>query len=537
MKNVLKPVLLLIVSLYLISNNYAQNDSNYLTEEDSAALNALVMYPEAVRIDILEACMVPAGILKISDLQKKSSAEFVKLVGNYKKEEQEIFWNLSRYPDLITILAENKDISEDRFSTILENYPEEIRNPARLANKNNFYVLQEINKIQNNTQNEFEQIIYTYPVRTQQAYRELLNYPEVLSLLNEHLNLTIRAGDRYKKDPKGTLQIADSINLVITRQNAKELADWKEEIQKDPEQEKELKNASSDYLAYNGYNKDEINNSIDYEYINNYKCVPYPYWFGYPVWYPYNYWYPYPYWYDCGFYYNSFNQIVIIGLPSYYFTNWYFYYPIHIHHYPHLCNTYIKHYYGPRRPTHRNTVIVHNWVRDKSKYLPNDFISNNSKRVEVIRQIGKLDVDVQKQHPGFVTSQNRDKYFENNKNKYPALNDRKVQDANVNNKVPTIRPERPERQPTVVSPKPGRQPVDQSPKRENKKEEYDFDKLKKAQEHHEDTWKRPESNKRIEPTPSRQPNPSIKRETERPTPKPQIPQKTSQRIQTPAKRK
>ena len=72
----------------------------HLMKEDSAALNALVMYPDTIRLHIFEACEYPSAIVSIASLQKTSSDEFVTLIGSYSKNEQEDFWNLSRYPGL-----------------------------------------------------------------------------------------------------------------------------------------------------------------------------------------------------------------------------------------------------------------------------------------------------------------------------------------------------------------------------------------------------------------------------------------------------
>ncbi|HYV91657.1 MAG TPA: hypothetical protein VE978_07740 [Chitinophagales bacterium] len=132
--------------------------------------------------------------------------------------------------------------------------------------------------------------------------------------------------------------------------------------------------------------------------LENYVCYPYPYWFGYPYWYPYYYWYPYPYWFDWGFYYDPLGHIVIIGLPSYYFTYWYFYYPTHYYNYPHLCNTYVNYYYSPRRVVSDNTNVVRGWVNDNRDYLPRDFTANSANRVDAIRQLGHLETDWQTQN-------------------------------------------------------------------------------------------------------------------------------------------
>jgi hypothetical protein len=279
-----------------------------------------------------------------------------------------------------------------------------------------------MNDLQNNTNAQFEQILMDYPAATQNALRDLVQYPEIISLLNDHLSLTVRVGDHYRRNPARVVGWADSLNLVEVQENAQSAAEWKQNLEQDTAAANDLKSAANDYAQQNGYSEDEINTPPDPAYVNNYTCAPYSYWFGYPTWYPYSYWYPYPYWFDCGFYYNRFGQMVIIGAPSYYFTNWYFYYPEHWHNYPHLASSYVSHYYGPRRLATSNTVIVHNWVRDNRSYLPKDFVTNRTARVDAIRQVGQMQMDARAENGGKpVTAAARDEYFKNNAAKYSSL--------------------------------------------------------------------------------------------------------------------
>lgn len=511
-----------------------------LSKEDSAAINAIVMYPESIRIDIFEACMYPAAIVNIASLQKSSSSDFAKLVSPLKKEEQEVYWNISRYPGLISKLVKGGKKSETQIKTILADYPTDIHKDAMEYGTRHYEMLQRIDAIQDETNNRFDQIIADYPKTTQDAFVELLQYPEVISLLNEHLNLTVRAGDRYRRNPKLLLHKADSLNLAITRKNAEDVAAWKEDIEKNPDEAADLKNAATEYSKENGYTQEEINTAPSPEYVSNYNCYPYPYWFGYPVWYPYQYWYPYPFWFDCGFYYDPFGHMVIIGYPSFYFTNWYFYYPKHWHHYPHLGNTYIKHYYGPRKPVNGNGVIVHKWVRDNRNNLPADFISNEKKRIDVIKQVGQLNEDVQKRNQNRpVSTANRDKYLEKNISRYPALNTSRDGKLKVEDRKPNAAEAIPQpvKQPPVRINKPEQQTVP-VPKKDTRQPAYDFDKINKAQEYHRNVWEQSQPAKRqeVQQAPQRQ-QPSSQQQRQ-PQQKLQQPAPQSQKNQSiPPKRK
>jgi len=423
----------------------------HLMKEDSAALNALVMYPDTIRLHIFEACEYPSAIVSIASLQKSSSDEFVALIGTYSKSEQENFWDLSRYPGLISRLVQEGKESVDHITIILKDYPAEIHETAMKYGMGYFPILQKMDEIQVKTDTQFDQILTDYPPETQQALRVLIQYPEIINLLNDHLGLTVRVGDRYRRNPQGVIHRADSLYLAQTRQNAEDAEEWKESIQQNPDEAADLKSAADAYATENGYSQEDVAAAPDPEYVNNYTCYPYSYWYGYPTWYPYSYWYPYPYWFDCGFYRDRDGEIVIIGPPSRYFTDWYFYSPEHLHRYPHLGDGYVDHYYGRPRPG-ANSGIVHAWVHDHKRYLPNDFVTNRDRRPEIIRQVGILDVDVRKQNGGRpITPEIQDKYIRENSSKFPALNSepRKRTEVEVREPILPSIIERPTKQPPI----------------------------------------------------------------------------------------
>ncbi|MGA9407019.1 MAG: hypothetical protein WBW71_07795 [Bacteroidota bacterium] len=424
----------------------------HLAKEDSAALNALVMYPDSIRLRIFEVCKYPSAIVSIASLQKNSSDQFVTLIGSYSKNEQEDFWNLSRYPGLISRLVQEGKESVDQINVILKDYPAEIHETALKYGMGYYPVLQKMDDIQTKTDSDFDQILTDYPPETQEALRVLIQYPEIISLLNDHLGLTVRVGDRYRRNPQGVIHKADSLNLVETRQNAADAEAWKDSIDDNPDEASDLQSAASDYATENGYTPEEVNAAPDPDYVQNYTCNPYPYWFGYPTWYPYSYWYPYPYWFDCGFYHDRSGKIVIIGSPSRYFTDWYFYYPEHLRRYPNLGNRYIEHYGGRQRSGSGNSPIVHAWIHQHRDYLPNDFAANKRERTEVIKQAGTLDVAVQKQNGGKpVSPALREQYLRNNSSKFPSLNSeprkRTIAEEGEQNTSTVI--ERPTRQPAI----------------------------------------------------------------------------------------
>ena len=71
-------------------------------------------------------------------------------------------------------------------------------------------------------------------------------------------------------------------------------------------------------------------------------------------------------------------------------------------------------------------LVVHNWVQENRKYLPGDFIKNDSRRPEAIRQIGQLNEHAISSD-GRVNTLARDQYFAKNSAKFSALNSNPAQ--------------------------------------------------------------------------------------------------------------
>ena len=532
----------------------------HLMKEDSAALNALVMYPDTIRLHIFEACEYPSAIVSIASLQKTSSDDFVTLIGSYSKNEQEDFWNLSRYPGLISRLVQEGKESVDQISAVLKDYPAEIHETAMKYGMGYYAILQKMDEIQAKTDAQFDTILTDYPPETQQALKVLIQYPEIINLLNDHLGLTVRVGDRFRRNPQGVIHRADSLNLAETRQNAEDAEAWKQSIEQNPDEAEDLKSAANDYATENGYTEEDVNTAPDSDYINNYTCYPYPYWYGYPTWYPYSYWYPYPYWFDCGFYHDRHGKMVIIGSPSRYFTNWYFYSPEHLHRYPHLGDRYIDHYYGPHRAGGGNAGIVHGWVHEHRDYLPPDFTTNRTRRPEIIKQVGQLDAGAQKQNGGRpITPAIRDKYIRDNSSKFPSLNTEPRKRTEIDERQPVMPSviERPTKQPPIritmpvhevvtnprepaVRPGDGHvsmpEPAKQQPIRVvNPSPEptvrprpatsspgYNFNTIHKAQEYQRNVWEQ------AQPTAHPQPQPAPRPQMSQPQPHPQMQQPVRQ---------
>jgi len=501
MKTLLSSALLVILTIIGMSAQTASGNTQVSshtpwTKEDSAAINALALYPDSVRMEIFTACEYPAIIVNVASLQTNSSSAFADLISGYDKTKQEDIWNMSRYPNLISRLVDGGKKSKEAIDTILNDYPAEIHDVALKYGRSEYDLLSKVNDLQNNTNQQFNDIVSSYPPDVQKVFNDLLQLPEVMSLLNDHLSLAVRVGDKYKRDPQWVMHKSDSNAAAQAKINAEQLNDWKQSLQQDSGAQDELKAAANEYATDNGYSQNDVDAPMDSTQADNASVYPYSYWFGYPTWYPYSYWYPYPYWYDWGFYYGPYGNLEVFGFPSFYFTNWYFYSPKHWDRYPHLGSAYIRHYYGPHQ-YRLNTLsrqVVHNWVQANRPYLPAGFTKNPAVRPNAFKQYGALNEKVMNKD-GSVNPQARNQYFANNAAKYPALNSH-PQQAQVPAEKQAIDVRQPfTRQPAVVPqrnmPQANQQQQrTQAPRTQQQpsRPRYNYNNIQRAQQYQRSNW-------------------------------------------------
>ncbi len=511
----------------VISSAYSQQVTSHVpwTREDSAAINALALYPDSVKLQIFQACEYPAIIVNVASLQKNSSTVFADMLGSYPKKKQEDIWNLSRYPNLISRLVQGGQKSKEDMETILSSYPSEIHDIAIKYGTDEYDLLLKVDALQIQTNQQFQQIINSYPEDVQKTFTNLLQLPEVMNILNDHLSLTVRVGDHFRRDPDWVMHKSDSNALAQAKINAEQLNDWKQTVQQDTAAQNELRQAANDYADSNGYVTNDVDAPVDENSVDNYSVYPYSYWFGYPTWYPYAYWYPYPYWYDWGFYYGPGGQIIVFGFPSYYFINWYFWYPYHCHRYPHLGAAYIHHYYGPHRSNTLSRQVVHNWVHENRKYLPADFIKGNSKtqRADAIKQIGILN-EKALDKTGHVNTQTRDQYLAKNTSSFPALRTAstqpKIQEEQNMPDVrqqftpqPAVNPQRAQSQ-RIQPQQHQAQPSTNNP-------QYNYNQIQPAQQYHNNNWEQ------TQPSRQQQAPPPQQQQRQQQAPQQQAPQRSA----------
>ena len=420
--------LLLFIGISFLSHTVlAQTDREILVDlvkEEQEAVNAIVLYPEETRNAILKASLYPDALIKLESIQSKTRKSFIELIEGYPQDVQEEVWDLSRYPDLINtlVITPESDIDE-----ALEEYPQVIHKRAKKAVSKNYELLNRVDELDFIAESAYGSLIEEYPEDTQNALNHLIGQPEVLTILMDNIRLTVLVGKMYEKDPEWLLNKADSLHLKLAKDNAKELDDWKQSLEEDPESAKQLQEVSEQYKEENNYYDDDY-----YEYdrrdrditVNYYYDYHYPYWFGYPSWYSYPRWRVYPRWYDWGYYYGPHNRIIVLGMPSYHFTFWYFDRPHHHHHYNHLSTHFANHYYGHRNSTGSVTASVSQWRVKNREVVSERWIKDDGELKNRFEEFGRAEVqraEYNRENPGNLVSQRE--FISKNERKFPTLNE------------------------------------------------------------------------------------------------------------------
>jgi len=496
-----------------------------LAEENKKSVEALALYPEDVRLAILESCKYPELLIKTNSIREKTSAAFRSLIEDFPRAAQETFFELTRYPGLIRQIVEQQE-SPASIRQLLKQLPEKQRDDAFNLVQAQMRTLQKISELDQTARGATEDLIAGYPAPVQAAFRKLLDVPEVLELLNEDLRFTVLVGDIYREDPAWVIHKTDSLHLAVARAHAQELEDWKKEIESDPQAQQEFESASREYAQEYGYDTEDYPYEDDLYDTGDNAVVTrdhyyYPWWFGYPWWYPEPWWQPYPYWYDWGFYHRH-RTIVIIYLPSWHFMNWYFYHPRHHYHYNHLSTHFVEHYNGHRRSGTSITMGVGAW-RDRNRAVVSDeWLKDNGRLPTRLKEYGHFEENREvynTRNPRSPLSQ--EQFLERNTRVYPELSNgrasvkaerQREQEAGEQERSKWAPPKEP------VKTEPARVPKTQAPQREprEKTERPATDKpltepkkerpIEEAKDYHRNKWE--ENRKETQPAaPKTQPAP------------------------------
>lgn len=346
--------LLTALFFFQVIFSFGQSFGDSLKKDDDDIVTSIAPYPADVRSAILNVSQYAQKLVKIERIQARTSQSFQDLVASYPREDQEKFYELARYPDLVHQLVEGPPKTLEQVKPTLGKYPKGTQDavaglfPMHLAD------LTAMDKTYQSSQKGLDEVIKSLPDDAQADFKKVVGMPDVMNLLTERIDLVVSLGEAYKADPAGTKAKLDEVSSQITGQNQKDLDDYKKQVESDPQMQEEMKKSAQDFAdSYSGDGdtspSDAVINQgqtaqpqvVNNYYGNNYDPYPYAYWFGYPYWYSYPMWYPRPLYYYTGYYIGVGGAVVVTGLPSRAYSGWFFNYGYRRYpRYYNYCNTY-----------------------------------------------------------------------------------------------------------------------------------------------------------------------------------------------------
>lgn len=564
----MRTYLFLCTLLFVTGVVFAQTDKALLRDlakDNQKSIEALALYPEDIRLAILEASKYPEVLIKMQGIRDKTSTAFRTLIEDYPRQTQDYFYDFTRYPGLVkTLVAERNNTGAIRRA--LEVLPANKRDEAIGVVERQAGTLAKIHDLNETAFGAYENLIAGYSAPAQQAFRALLGLPEVVDILNEDLRFTILVGDVYREDPAWAIHKMDSLNLAVARAHALEQEEWKKNIENDPQARQELQAAAREYANEYGYVDEIYDIGTDDLYaapapaapaqvVRTYY-YPYPYWFGYPWWSPQPCWRPYPYWWYWGFYpYHS--TVVIIHMPSYHFMHWYFHRPYHHHRYNRLSTHFVNHYYGHRNSGTTISSGVGDWRNNNRTIISDDWLSDKNRVPDRLREYARFEQGRQAFNDKNPTKAlTREAYLEKNTRQYPELaRSRTAATTELQRERATETQHRsdwaPPKEPAPAAPSPARvprtdaptrpaqptppprtqptdrtqQPAQPAPRPERPAQQPAPQKpiIDDAKDYHRDKWQEPKRPATQQPQPSRTPQtqPTPRRETPQRAPAPQ----------------
>ena len=332
--------ILLVLALPGKSQSQSKNTLLQMIDEDRTTIDAIAGCEKKIQPHLLLVSQTPELLNKIEELQKRSQDQFKNIIERYDRDAQAAFYDIARYPNMISDLVNHGRPSESEVDRIVLNYPQEIRDVTKRNAIRYFDVLLQIERLNNEIDRAFRNALASYPVQTQESVNVLLAYPEIVSALVNDKPFTTVLGEVYREDPAWLNNQIAQISNQLGNRNREDLEAYRNQIQKDPEAYNEMLDASDKFSSENK----------EVRYLNNYQgpvveaqmVNSYPYWFGYPYWYSDPYWRPRPVYYHTGIYRNQYGNIEIVGLPSGFFLHWHSEY--HPRMYPHLTYNYYNFY-------------------------------------------------------------------------------------------------------------------------------------------------------------------------------------------------
>lgn len=260
-------------------DNQIVNNAQQNTVTDQSLIRAIAPFGENVRNDILLVTQYPEILEKLAGIREHASNGFQQIIRDYPQRKQNWFYEISRYPDLMHRLAAMKPkASKAELGGMLPVNSPELKQAAWKLYRHYHDDLVAVDNLNRAAGQSFQDVIVALNPEAQTAFRTLEEMPDILSLLNDHADLTARLGERFKMDPSAVRRDLSSAHDALAE---------KQGSQNSPQQ-----------YANGGYSYPAPTGDKVVTYGN-----PYSYWFGYPYWFGSSMWYTGLYGYGWGYRY------------------------------------------------------------------------------------------------------------------------------------------------------------------------------------------------------------------------------------------
>lgn len=438
----MKTLRTILLAILIIPNALSQNLQDSVRQDEKEIVSAIAAYPSDVRNAILDISQYTPKLIKLERLQARTSQSFQDLVANKSREEQEKFYEISRYPELIKELGGTSIKSEDELKTLLASYPEVTQKMIREIYPSQAREFRMMNSLLEKSDESMQQIIKSLPAETQSNFNKIVVQPDVMNLLTDRIDNVVSLGEAYKENPEEVKKNLDDLSAKLTEQSEKDLVDYKKKVESDPQMQEEMKKSaeqfSDSYSASSEANANDdeepttdANQPTQQPVVNNYDVSPnylntnpYPYWFGSPFWYANPIWYPRPWYYHTGFYLGASGNLMVVGMPSGYYSRWFFRYGWNA--YPRYYG-FCRNYYNAHHTFVSRNVNVYRGF--------NRIVNNHFTRVNKLRNVNNRNVvnnRLANSHRTQITRNNRT-HINNNHFNHPHYNNFRAQQFHQHN--------------------------------------------------------------------------------------------------------
>ncbi|MEI6679247.1 MAG: hypothetical protein WCL21_11610 [Mariniphaga sp.] len=377
--------------LFLSFQSHAQSENKntllQMITDDRTTMDAIAGYNKEIQSHVLIVAQTPELLTKMEELQKRSQEQFKIIIENHDRDTQTAFYEMARYPNLISELVGKGKPSPSEVAQIVSNYPLDIHETAKNYARSYYGELLRIDRLNSEIDRAFKVALEPYKMQTRESVNVLLGYPEIVSVLVDDKTFTRLLGEVYHEDPNWLRRRLEITSVELAANQKEDLESYKNQIQNDPQAYKEMLKASEKFAKEKNevrYLENSSDPVVEVRVINSY-----PFWFGYPYWYSDPYWRPRPLYYHTGFYRNHFGNIIFVGLPSFQFMNWHYNY--HPTLFPHLSYNYYNFYDNHYMKRYRESPMAfpHNgFYRSIESHVINNPKVNNSALQRIDRQRG-----------------------------------------------------------------------------------------------------------------------------------------------------